>query len=191
MRRASSAGGAARLAAARVRATIPRVRGYFIAAGVLYVLDGWLLGQGVLTVLVAFVMVLLALARIVQGLAGGRGRLREGLVLLGLWLATVTAVLGTVTVDKRLARRTAERVIAALDRYRADHGAYPEELGALVPTYLSSVPFAKHTGVFVWFHYYCGPPSEPVRRCSLGYVELPPFGRNYYVLEEHRWGYLD
>lgn len=31
-------------------------------------------------------------------------------------------------------------IIAALERYRADHGVYPEELSALVPGYLSAIP---------------------------------------------------
>jgi hypothetical protein len=33
-----------------------------------------------------------------------------------------------------------DRIVAALEAYRADHGAYPESLGTLVPGYLAELP---------------------------------------------------
>ena len=35
-----------------------------------------------------------------------------------------------------------EPIIAALEKYRADHGAYPEKLALLVPDYLPTAPTA-------------------------------------------------
>lgn len=40
-----------------------------------------------------------------------------------------------------------DRIIAALDKYKAGNGAYPPSLNALVPEYLSEVPEAHGRGM--------------------------------------------
>ena len=37
-----------------------------------------------------------------------------------------------------------DQIIAALERYRADHGQYPESLSQLTPTYMPSIASPRH-----------------------------------------------
>jgi hypothetical protein len=53
---------------------------------------------------------------------------------------------------------------------------------------LPALPPAKYQGPHFGFTYDVGPDEQ---RHVLGWTEVIPFGRPYYVLEEDRWGYLD
>ena len=53
----------------------------------------------------------------------------------------------------------------------------------LVPKYLAQLPPAKWGAVFTY--------EGDSQRHVLGWTEIPPVGRPFYVLEEKRWGYLD
>lgn len=86
------------------------------------------------------------------------------------------------------ARRSAEQIIAACKAFHGKHGTFPEALEQLVPEFLPSVPPAKYEGPHFGFTYETGPDSG---RHVLGWTEVIPFGRPFYVLEEDRWGYLD
>jgi hypothetical protein len=86
------------------------------------------------------------------------------------------------------ARRNAEQIIAACRAFHAKHGRFPEALEELVPEFLPSVPPAKYGGPHFGFTYEAGPDT---RKHVLGWTEVIPFGRPFYVLEEERWGYLD
>ncbi|WP_342375445.1 hypothetical protein NVS55_29685 [Myxococcus stipitatus] len=84
------------------------------------------------------------------------------------------------------ARRNAEQLIAACRAFQARHGRFPEALQELVPDFLPELPRAKYEGPEFGFTYDASPD-----RHVLGWTELIPFGRPFYVLEEDRWGYLD
>jgi len=51
-----------------------------------------------------------------------------------------------------LNRQTGNTIVRALDAYKQDHGAYPEDLDALVPTYISALPSARCFTPYQWFH---------------------------------------
>lgn len=86
------------------------------------------------------------------------------------------------------ARKNAEQIIAACKAFHAQHGRFPQTLEELVPAFLPAVPPAKYGGPHFGFTYDVGPDGQ---RHVLGWTEVIPFGRPYYVLEEDRWGYLD
>ncbi len=86
------------------------------------------------------------------------------------------------------ARRNAEQIIAACKAFHERHGRFPQTLEELVPGFLPSIPPAKYTGSPFGFTYDVEPDA---RRHVLGWTEVIPFGRPYYVLEEDWWGYLD
>jgi hypothetical protein len=86
------------------------------------------------------------------------------------------------------ARKNAEQLIAACKAFHGKHGRFPEALEQLVPEFLPAVPPAKYEGPHFGFTYETGPDGK---RHVLGWTEVIPFGRPYYVLEEDRWGYLD
>ncbi|QSQ13815.1 hypothetical protein [Myxococcus landrumensis] len=84
------------------------------------------------------------------------------------------------------AQRGAESLIAACRAFQARHGRFPEVLTELVPDFLPKLPRAKYDGPEFGFTY-----DSSHGRHVLGWTELIPFGRPFYVLEEDRWGYLD
>lgn len=84
------------------------------------------------------------------------------------------------------ARRNAEHLIAACKAFQARKGHFPETLEELVPDFLPELPRAKYDGPEFGFTYDTSP-----GRHVLGWTEMIPFGRPFYVLEEDRWGYLD
>jgi hypothetical protein len=110
----------------------------------LFVLDGLVMGQGVLTALVAVGAVVVSAPLAVVA----RMRHREEAFLRHLrraivYPATAAVVIGFVALGNLHARRAADRVIAACDAYRTTHGRYPAKLDDLVPELLPSVPRAK------------------------------------------------
>lgn len=86
------------------------------------------------------------------------------------------------------ARRNADTLIAACRAFQARHGRFPGALEELVPDFLPALPPAKYDGPHFGFTYDASPDAS---RHVLGWTEVIPFGRPYYVLEEDRWGYLD
>jgi hypothetical protein len=82
-------------------------------------------------------------------------------------------------------RRHADEVIAAVERYHADHGDYPHRLDALVPRYLPRVPSAKYTLAHHAFEYWTHEGGA-----TLMYY-LGPFARRVYSFERHGWMYMD
>jgi hypothetical protein len=87
--------------------------------------------------------------------------------------------------ENRRVRSEAERIIEAVRAYRRERGVYPDSLEALAPRYLSSLPRARYDQP-MGFTYVAS--SD---RHVLGWTDIPPFGRPFYVFEEDRWGYLD
>ena len=86
------------------------------------------------------------------------------------------------------ARRNADTLIAACRDFQAKHGRFPGALEELIPDFLPELPRAKHDGPHFGFTYDASPDGT---RHVLGWTEVIPFGRPYYVLEEDRWGHLD
>jgi hypothetical protein len=161
--------------------------GSLVGAAVVYAIDAFVLNQGALAVVVALgFLVALIPAVIVGALRRDWEKALRGILRAGIFVVAAVAVLGTNALQNWAARRRAEVVIDACERYRAVNGRYPEKLGDLVPGLLPSEPRAKYVLMFGSFDYRVDP-----GRHTLGYVALPPFGRPYYVLEERRWGYLD
>jgi len=165
--------------------------GSLIAAAAVYLLDAIVLNQGAVAVLVALVSLAfafaVALAPSPRPESGSRGaQVRRGVVRAGILVLAAAAVLGTNFWQNRMARRRAEAVIAACERYRAAKGRYPDKLAELVPAILPSEPRAKYVLLFGRFDYHALPAHH-----ILAFTTLPPFGKPYYVLEERRWGYFD
>jgi hypothetical protein len=168
----------------RLKALGKDIRGGLWTVVALYVVDAFVLAQGVITVVVTAVMVVLG---VIDALRGGSTLRRRGVVTICSYAVLAFAVLGTIRANNALARHRASRVIDALERYKADHGGYPHRLKDLVPVYLPSVPLAKFTLAFNSYRYF----SRDGKSADLFYVALPPFGRPTYLLEAKRWTYID
>src|SRR4029077_12640957 len=101
-------------------------------------------------------------------------------------LVTMGLVFANARLQSKIARSHAELIIQACKQYQKSHGIFPPTLHALVQEYLRSVPRAKYSLIFGDYWY-----SEWKGRHDLMWIEIPPFGRPYYIFEEARWGYLD
>lgn len=153
----------------------------------LYALDALIFGQGVVASAFAIIMVVVALIRTMSRPLD-RPRLRHGAFIITLYAGLIASVLLTISWNNRLARTRADEVLRALNLYKARHGDYPTQLGALVPEHFSAVPRAKNTYLFNEFRYW----YDPVKQEGfLMFTELPPFGRRVFNLRTGNWKYLD
>lgn len=171
----------------RWRSISEQIRGGLGTLLVFYIFEAFITGQGVISFLVGWVMVVLGAVDVVRGVGHDPARVREGAITMLAWVALDVAVFGTIYLNNRLARHRADQVIAALDRYRVEHRQYPRRLAELTPHYLSSVPVAKYALMFFWFDYYC----KDGETGFLGYTSIPPFGRPTYSLQRKNWSHLD
>ena len=124
-----------------------------------------------------------------------KGAVHALIISAGQLASTVVAGLKMVYVVLRpdragseRARKNADVLIAACRAFQAKHGRFPTTLEELVPDFLPALPRAKYDGPHFGFTY---EPNADSTRHVLGWTEVVPFGRPYYVLEEDRWGYLD
>ena len=164
-----------------------RMRGTVIAAGVIFVIDAFLMCQGVWSLLGAVVLLIVTLATIRK-----TSNVRVVVARLAIAILLAPSVWASLYAQNELARARAATVIAAVDRYHAERGSYPKALADLVPTYLPSIPRAKYQ-TFGEFTYIDGRTGDPgaEQRPILLYVALPPFGRPTYDFRSHSWGYID
>lgn len=156
-----------------------------LRAGMLWLIDGLVLGQGGIAVMVVLYVLFFGLpaAALRKRYAGAR-RLRFQQV--GLYLLAAIAVFTTLVSNNLLAEHRARGVIEAVNAYHAQHRRYPQRLTDLVPNQLPEVPAAKFTLLFNGFHYIPTPDSA-----VLFYTATPPFGRPTYDFRTGSWGYVD
>ncbi len=152
-----------------------------LLAGLLFVADGLLLGQGLLAalLLIKVFAALLPKALLLKKVQRDPWPTFRRAMLFGL---TAVAIMITVNVNNHLARQRATELIAAIELYHATHGRFPLALEALVPRYVAAVPRAKLTLAFGDFHY-----QARERNAMLAYIEVPPFGGACYDFGERRW----
>jgi hypothetical protein len=113
--------------------------------------------------------------------------LRFAGLLLGGALTAAAVLLPHRAASDR-ARKNADALIAACRAFQAKQGRLPARLEELVPDFLPELPRAKFDGPHFGFTYDV---NEAATRHVLGWTEVIPFGRPFYVFEEDRWGYLD
>lgn len=71
-----------------------------------------------------------------------------------IYALMVVSTMALLSRNMRLAQRRAAPVIAGINRYYSDKGAYPKTLGELVPAYLPSIPHAGFTALSRNFRYF-------------------------------------
>jgi hypothetical protein len=164
----------------------PYIKTLCFAASI-FILDAVILNQG----FVAVVLILLALfvffpfALLLR--RRDRRKYEQRLVKIAIYVLTGVAVLGSNTLQNRIADRRAIAIGNACLAYRAKYHQYPAELEDLVPEFLPSVPVAKWGGE----HFNYSRALDPDREPMLYYAAVPPFGRRFYHMESGGWGYLD
>jgi hypothetical protein len=111
---------------------------------------------------------------------------KERLIRLAVYLTAVGVVLSLIQINKSIAKERAERIIAAVENYKAANGKYPNRLNELAPKFIAEIPDkARVTFTDSGFRYLVG------ERHTLMYVSMPPFGRTTYNFETKSWGFID
>ena len=83
---------------------------------------------------------------------------RRRLYLIGIFLipfllfAPLLGELLIIGTCDALNRQRGNTIVRALETYKQDHEAYPEDLEALVPTYIPALPSARCFTPYHWFH---------------------------------------
>jgi len=159
------------------------VRGTLFCSFVVIFLDVVLDGSCLFAAMVCPIWFLVGMVRaIVQRPGWGVAAAR---VLIPV--ATLLLVLANYSLQGRIARANAARLIQACEHYRVASGNYPERLSDLVPSYFSSIPRAKYCMAWGDFQYFSSPPESPL----LVWTDIPPFGRRVYDFETREWHYVD
>ena len=164
------------------REGLTAIRGTLVCALIVVFLDVGLDGCYIFSSLVCPIWFL---AGVVRAIAR---RPRLGVAAARILIPIVTGLLvaANYSVQGRIATANAACLIQACERYREANGAYPEQLGDLVPRYLSSVPRAKYCCSSSEFEYYAS-----LQRHLLWWYDCPPFGRRVYTFETGKWHYRD
>jgi hypothetical protein len=168
-----------------------QLRNTLIAAGVLVVVDAFLLNQGFISILVFVAcivrVIVLALQSLVRRLQHRTGEWKLTLQKVAVTAAAAVLVIGFINLSNVMAESRAERIAAACAIYKHKYQHYPQNLSQLVPEFLPSIPAAKYVLNPAWsgFMYIEG------ERPSILYYAIPPFGRRIYHVESKTWTYLD
>lgn len=176
---------------------VPKPPGYtrtLLLAGALFGFDGWIGGQGFLSLAVLYfggpLLVIRALLAWKEPVL-----LRRRFASVGIYAVAALAAIALVRHDQAGARARAEQVIAACEAFKAANGDFPGKLDELTPKFLPAIPPARQVGMTTKkFTYFVAGPNEFVKGTNvhvLIYQVIPPFGKAYYVFEEKRWGFYD
>jgi len=160
------------------------LRGTFIGAFTLFIIDALILNQGVIAVVTAFVWLLLGIHTLIftKAITIRSFKLRRCLV----WVTTGALVLISNWANNQLAQHRADRLVKALMSYQMKYHDYPNSLESLAPEFIARVPKAKFILTFNEFTYFYIDGTA-----SLYYVSVPPFGRQVYSFKEHEWFFHD
>lgn len=158
-----------------------QIRWSILGAVTLVGIDGVVSGSFMISILVCPIWFLVALIAAIF-----RKKSRILAVKIAIPILTFVALYGNASLQSAVARENAKMIIEACSNYLKVTGVYPKALEDLIPYQLDSVPRAKYALSLGEFKYW-----EHDGRHWLMWVDIPPFGRPYYVLEEAKWGYLD
>jgi hypothetical protein len=151
----------------------------------LFLIDAFFLNQGIIA-LVALLLVLPVLA--IRAILKWKDKvlLKRRFVTIAIYSVMVFLIMASNNINNKIAFNRATTIISACDQYKIRQGVYPEKLNDLIPKYLDNIPSAKYTFSYNQFRY-----ISSKDRHSLMFISIPPFGRQYYVLEEKKWGFMD
>ena len=124
------------------------LRSVLIVAGLLFFFDALTMNLIFLSLPVGIFQVVVGLPLSFLKQDGRRQRLRN----IGILLGVLVMVVGMVNLNAYIAPLHADRLIKAIESYRAATGVYPHKLDDLVPKFIDHVPYAQYTigGIFYY-----------------------------------------
>jgi hypothetical protein len=164
---------------------MPSIKRSMIITILLFIVDAFVINQGTIALIVLIIgLPVMSVKAIMK--RKDPIQLRRRLIIMGIYFMMVVLVVTSNRMNNLMARKRAEVIITACEQYKLKNGVYPSLLSVLVPEFIEEIPRAKYTLSSNEFKYISGVNSH-----SLMFVEIPPFGRPYYVLEEKKWKYMD
>ncbi|MCC7442540.1 MAG: hypothetical protein IT285_12960, partial [Bdellovibrionales bacterium] len=159
-----------------------------VIAVILFFLDTQILGFWFLAAVTTLVVVIRLGWCIVVWLKARRtSALRASIKRLLVYLVAALLSVAVNVGNNWIAKQRAMKIIAACDAFHKDTGTYPKKLDELVPKYLAEIPSAKialRWNMGTRFIYVSGRTKAGESHSSLMWMEIPPFGRRYYQLEQ-------
>ena len=149
------------------------LKGTYINALILFSLDALLFNQGVIASIVLLVVLFYFLPKL---------QFNKCIIYTCMAIAVFVTNYG----NNRLAEHRAAELVTVIEQYKNDNGVYPDNLDALIPQYIESIPLTKYTIGFNSFYYF-NIDNKP----TFFYIEFPPFGRPFYNFTTKEWDYLD
>ena len=150
-------------------------------AGLLFVMDALIVNVVFFSLLVGIPLVVVGLPLLLLKRDGRR----QGLGIIGIFAGVLVMVVVMVKVNAYVAPLHADRLIVAIESYRAATGVYPKELDDLVPKFIDHVPRAQYTlGGRFW--YSGGGTAEPPKL----WYNPHQMDHRIYRFETKDWGYL-
>jgi hypothetical protein len=169
----------------KVNDFLKRFRKTFLIIGILYVLDVFVLNQGIIVTFIGAFAILGGFFRMIWALIRRRWDIAlERLVRIVLYALLISLTLASVDLLNKLANRKMQVIVAAVEAYKGKYGTYPEMLERLVPEFLKAVPVAKPAVLSSSFCF----TSQPQRH-YLWYQTSPMGNHEYYDFDRKKWGY--
>ncbi len=161
-----------------------KLKGTLVVVVVLFVVDVFLLNQGIIATLFAGGAVLFGLVRMLWAFIRRQpGLAVERSARIGLYLVLMFATMPAIGLLNQVANRNMKTVIRAVEAYKGEYGRYPDSLSQLVPEFLKKVPAAKPALMAASFSYLTQPGRHTIR-----YMTMPLNSFEYYEFERKRWG---
>jgi hypothetical protein len=151
----------------------------------LFLFDAFILNQGIIALVTLFLVLPVLIIRAILKWKD-KVLLKRRFITIAIYSVMGFLIIASNSINNKIALDRATTIISACDQYKIEHGVYPEKLSDLVPGYFDSIPLVKYTFSYNQFRYVSSKDSH-----SLMFISIPPFGRQYYVLEEKRWGFMD
>lgn len=151
----------------------------------IYLLDAFVFNQGAIAAITILIVLIVFLPTAIYHqikYSNGTHRFIKCLI----YFSAAILVFASNHINNKIAHNRAVELIQVIEKYKQDNGSYPEKLEVLVPKYISNIPKAKFTFYGSDFRYISRPSGT-----MLFYTDMPPFGRQTYSFDSHKWGYLD
>jgi hypothetical protein len=103
-----------------------------------------------------------------------------------IYLCAGTCIIGVLRLNTHIGNRNAEKIIHSVEKYKAEKGDYPTQLGDLVSEYMPKIPVCAYRMLSNQYRYAYTETSH-----YLMYANLPPYGRRLYHFQNKQWTYID
>ncbi|MEW5757892.1 MAG: hypothetical protein AB1755_00250 [Candidatus Omnitrophota bacterium] len=163
------------------------IKNNFIIAICLYLIDVFILNQGIIAIFVIFIIIFFLFPRLLFTIFKKDKMItQERAIILLIYILMVIGIITSNKLNNKIAFMRAKKIIQACEEYKSKYQTYPNKLYDLVPEFITKIPVAKLTLQFNKFYYISSNNMH-----AIYFVSRPPFGRPIYNLEKGSWGYLD